>query len=214
MANLPLLINDTDTNGTGGGPAVVLGTAPGPVVQRAFRMENVLISNADYYMGALGAKQVPDAELRKSMLGTPVLADLTLRKAAYIDSDNQVVYSPQIILETVLITVSQQKNIVKTAIQGRDGTIKEYIGMGDYSINIKGVLTSPNGTYPKTQLDNLKKVLTTPASLEVVSWWLQTFDINLLTIESFNIDQVEGGYSSQPFSINAISDAEITIRVS
>ena len=51
-----------------------------------------------------------------------------------------------------VIEISNTRNIVKTEIQGRDGTVKEFINNGDYQISIKGILSNdvytPNGQAP------------------------------------------------------------------
>jgi len=86
-----------------------------------------------------------DSPIGTSYLGTPVYARLEFSK----DGIENQVGSPStldgregarnLILETVLITVVQSKNIIKTPIQGRNGTIKEYIGEGDYMLRINGI---------------------------------------------------------------------------
>src|SRR5690348_6833399 len=79
----------------------------------------------------------PDAGLYKSLLGTPVMQDLTFGTATYTDQDTgREKKTPVITLINFLLTVTQEKNIVKTPIHGSNGTIKEYIGLGDYQIKI------------------------------------------------------------------------------
>lgn len=46
-----------------------------------------------------------------------------------------------LLFQEVVISVSQERNIVTTSLQGRDGTIKEYISNGDYGITLDIALT-------------------------------------------------------------------------
>jgi len=102
-----------------------------------------------------------------SYLGTPVFADLTLKLDEQDDGLN---------IQTVLFDVDQQRNIITTAVQGRNGTIKEYISDGDYSVTIRGILVDEDPyTYPATQMQELLALLQAPQSLVAVSGFLQLF---------------------------------------
>lgn len=112
-----------------------------------------------------------------------------------------------------LITVQMSKTIIKTPIQGRDGTVKEYISDGDYHINIKGVFTESNGVYPEEEVKTLKEICQAKSSIAVVSAWLQQFDITDIVIDNYSFPQKEGFYNTQIFEINAISDAPIELFI-
>ena len=105
------------------------------------------------------------------------------------------------------------RKIIKTEIQGRDGTVKEYIGKGDAEITVNGIITGKNGVYPRSQVNELKKWLDAPVSKGVLSWWLQNLGINNMVVNSFSIPQVQGGYSYQMFSFSASSDAPVELRI-
>jgi hypothetical protein len=148
-----------------------------------------------------------------SFLNTAVFSDLNLTAIAV----NGTKISVQI--PTVLFSVTQTKNIITTSIQGRNGTVKEYISDGDYKINIKGVITNSNGKYPQTQIDkglstvnDLFQMCQLNKALTVESWYLYQFCVYELVITDFEFPQLEGQYSSQPFEINAISDTPYVIN--
>jgi hypothetical protein len=89
---------------------------------------------------------------------------------------------------------------------GRNGTVKEYIGEGDASISFKGVITGKNGHYPIEKVELLKQIIQAPISIPVVCKYLNDLDIHTIVFEDRILDQQEGGYSYQTFSLNAISD--------
>lgn len=149
-----------------------------------------------------------DTPIRISQLGTPVMSDLSFGQVT-IDGIRLPVFNP---IDTVVFTIQQSKNIVKTAIQGRSGTIKEYIGNGDYQINIKGVICGDNGVYPYDDVANLQQYMDAPASLPIVSQFLQQFGIYEVVIESFTLGQREGFYSTQLFEISAVSDSPVILK--
>jgi hypothetical protein len=147
-----------------------------------------------------------DKEVSKSSLGTPVYANLQFLGDSFTDNQNKTTTFKTLTFDSVIMTVNQQKNIVITAIQGRDGTVKEEIGKGDYSVTINGIITGSNGHYPIDEVKELKKMLDANKALQVVSSFLQNLDVNYLVIKDYDLPQETGGYSYQRFSINALSD--------
>lgn len=138
-----------------------------------------------------------------SYLGTPVFADLTLKADEADEGVN---------MQTVLFEVEQQRNIVTTAVQGRNGTIKEYISDGDYAVQIRGLLVDPDPyTYPATQVQNLLDLLQLPQSLVAVSGFLQLFQIYNLVVTGYRMFQIEGFQNIQAFELQCISDVPVEL---
>ena len=152
-----------------------------------------------------------DKPLYVGNLGTPVYTNIEFQAGKYKDENGREVTFDALRIDTVLLTVSQSKNIVKTEIQGRNGTVKEYIGMSDYNISIQGIITGTNGVYPIDEVSNLKKILKASVPVAVNSWYLQNLDIDTVVVNDFTINQVAGGYSYQPFTITCLSDAPIEL---
>lgn len=111
-----------------------------------------------------------------------------------------------LVVDMVLIDVSMSKNIVKTSIQGLNGTVKEYIADGDYVINIKGCLFGEDNQYPEDEVRDLLEILQKPASIEVQSNFLEYFDINTIVVENYKLEAKQGNGNVQFFEINAVSD--------
>lgn len=155
-----------------------------------------------------------DEELYRSSLGTPVFANVEFLQGQYETNTTGVFnqFGP-LRYEAVLMTVSQAKNIEKTKIQGRNGTVKEYIGDDDYAITINGIITGPNGHYPIDEVAELKKVLDAPIAIDVASRYLQNLGIHSIVVESYDIEQKEGGYSYQTFSLSCVSDIPQELRL-
>lgn len=141
-----------------------------------------------------------DDKPQLSYLGTPIFSDLMLRDK---ETETGLYFS------TVLFDVSHQKNIVKTSIVGRSGTIKEYIADGDYVINIKGAFVSQDNNYPLDEVTEFIRLMKLPAALECTSKLLQLFEIDDIVVESYALPQKAGYQNTQLFEINAVSDIRL-----
>lgn len=144
--------------------------------------------------------------------GTPVFSSLRFSDTKdFFNEENTLKMMPDWI-DACLFTVNQQKTLIKTAIQGRNGTVVEYIGDGDYSINIKGIITGSNGKYPFNQVKNLIEFLKQPTELLIeVPYLNEVHGIKQIVVESYDFPQEAGSYSQQAFNINCISNFELVV---
>lgn len=146
----------------------------------------------------------------------------SLRMSTHYESER---YS--LLFREVIISVTQERNIVTTPLQGRDGTIKEYISNGDYGITLDIALTDyegepseqadeefllPKQDYPLSQLETLRKLLTTPEAVEVESDFLYAFGIKSAVVTSFSLQQ-ETHSNRQSVQIQMLSDEPYEIKV-
>ena len=108
-------------------------------------------NNADNYLVPSSSQ---DVALGTSELGTPYWTNLKVLPLSYTDPITQEFISvDEQEYITCLITITGSKNVIKTPIQGRNGTIKEYIAQNDYSINIKGGIFGANGVRPSDKIN-------------------------------------------------------------
>lgn len=115
-------------------------------------------------------------------------------------------------IDTVLFQVAQSKNIVKTAVQGFNGTVKEYTSDGDFEINVVGSIIGENpNEYPEPDVQKLIKLLSIPEPLEITSEFLGFFGITNVVVESFGFQQQSGFRNVQPFTIRMLSDRPIEL---
>jgi hypothetical protein len=151
-----------------------------------------------------------DAPSKKSYLGTAVYTNFIVEAGSYTDLDGELIDYPGVEIQAVLITVSQSKNIVKTAIQGLNGTVKEYISDGDYIININGTIISQsapnNNNYPRDEVFDINSIFEVPAALSIKSEFLELFDIHSVVVTDYNIGQSEGVRGQQKFNVSLLSD--------
>ena len=166
----------------------------------------------------------PDKGINKpSALGTPVISNLSIKAGNYTDIYGSLITYPagyfqdenggakNFEIDTVLFNVNQSRNIVKTPIQGLDGTVKEYISDGDYIINIKGIIQGANGIYPFDDVKNFISICQAKCALTIYSDYLQILGITNIVIENYSLPQDMGSQSQQVFELNCLSDVNYLI---
>ena len=117
------------------------------------------------------------------------------------------------IIENCIIDVSQTKNIVKTDVVDFTGSIKEYISESDYTITIRGFLSTQSpDLYPTEEVGILVNYLKAPVPLSITSTFLNTqFGIFDVVVESYTMSQQQGLRNVQYFQINCSSDFNFEI---
>lgn len=193
---------------------VTIPTAPIGQLVRAFNIASIrnIPNTKNEFEGKIGPGTEREPELYKSSLGTPVVANIVFQSVTYTANGITKTTQEQR-YDTVLLTVNQPKRIIKTEIQGRNGTVKEYIADDDYQITINGIITGTNGKYPETEVLTLKQMLDAPVSIPVVCRYLNNLGIYNIVVEEWTFDQEPGGISKQNFTINAISDEPIELQI-
>jgi len=148
-----------------------------------------------------------DEVVSYSLIGNPVYSNLTFEA-------NEIAGTPEIVINDVLLTVSQTRNIVTTAVSGRNGTIKEYISDGDFVINAKilAVTNQPN-VAPYDIIRQLAALFTVQKEIEVVSTLLQIFNIDSVVIRDYEISEQQATRNVIPINLNMISDEPIEIKL-
>ena len=135
-------------------------------------------------------------------VGVPTLTTLTMKCK-----------DQEIQLKECICLVTLEKNIVQTALQGRNGTIKEYISDGDYQVEIAAALTSECDQYPKDELQKLMAFLKINDSILVGDdSFLGLFGITNLIVKSYGFNQ-ETHSNRQTFTICCLSDTAYEIKL-
>lgn len=167
-----------------------------------------------------------DGKMSSSLIGMPVMCYLKIVGGSYTDLKGNTQTIPDIIFETVVITLDMNKNIEESTIFGRDtGSVKESISLGDWKVEIRALITADApvndtiskrnqiGVYPRENMQAIWKALKAPIALPIECWFLQQFDIEYLVFKNANIQQIEGEYSMQRLEINSVSDNPLIITI-
>ena len=167
--------------------------------------------------------QDKETPVKKSILGTEVFTNLTFQSGSYLPLDGGLPISyAGLTIDSVLMVVSQTKNIITTQIQGKSGTFKEYVSENDFQIEVSGLLTNKDNTYPEFTVETLMTLFSVPDSLQVTSEFLNHFGvisptglsgIDEVVITDYSFPQQEGFRNQQLFNCKMISDTPIELII-
>lgn len=157
--------------------------------------------------GAINSSEERWAGSGDYWLGRTALTDLVVR----------VPGEGLLLINDVTVNVSLQKEVVKTALVGRAGTIKEYITDGDYQLSMSVGLVAVDDEgritdqYPERAMAQLREILERPEALEVSSVFLDIFGITHIVVTGFSAKQMTHS-NRQEIEITALSDTEYVIE--
>jgi len=118
-----------------------------------------------------------------------------------------------LVLEVALITATQEKNIVKTSVQGRNGTIKEYVSDGDWQISIRGVIVGElSNKRPSEELKKLDLFRGYNAEIEVIRNFLDDLKVYTVVITNVTYEQREGMRNVYDYTLTCLSETPFEIK--
>jgi len=147
------------------------------------------------------------------LFGLPIWDVVTLISPSYTDNDGNNVTGNRLTLDIALLEISNERNIVKTPISGRNGTVKEYMSDGDYDIVIKGSLASNYANLPPIELlEGLQAIVSCPETLTIESNLLEYFRVFNLVIDKPIIRQREGTRNVVDYELICSSDSPFDLE--
>lgn len=174
---------------------------------------------------AIEQSQTPDAY---NWMGNPVFDTVMLDAVSYVQENyfsnskflsdtgqtTRKVSLTGIRLDNCMHIVNMAKNIITTPIAGANGTVKEYIGLGDYQITLSGMLVNRHAnTPPEQDMKLLVDYCKAPVAIPIFSNFLAYFEISSIVIVGEpSFSQIEGTRNAIMFTINCISDTPFEVE--
>jgi hypothetical protein len=144
-----------------------------------------------------------------SILGTPIYEQINFK----IPLANGG-FRDYLLPDWPLLDVNVAKNIVKTPIKGKNGTVKEYINIDDYQITIRGIIINyTSEAYPEDLVNDLHQLFVVNKEMQVTSALLNLLDIHNVVITDLKLPEVEGYNNIQPYIISCISDEPVELLI-
>jgi hypothetical protein len=112
-----------------------------------------------------------------------------------------------------LITVEMKKNIVTTQLQGRSGSVFEFVNNATCDVTIEGVLTGTVATYPKSEVQALAALLQKTDIIDATSEYLSIFSIYKLISKGSRFNQGIASEGYQAFSLTFYSYETIDLVI-
>ncbi len=112
----------------------------------------------------------------------------------------------ELVLENCLFDTSNSKRIVQTAINGKDGTVKEWISNGDIIINVQVNILNKERNYPVDELLEIMKFLKLNRELSINETHInKVLDVSRVVVTSWrHVPKTWSNYQS--IMIDLVSD--------
>lgn len=155
---------------------------------------------------------VPQAEERveTSRLGTPYMTKMYGRDV-FLPVSLYAGEGMRMDIECATINVSGSKNVVKTQLSERRGTVKEVFTIDDYTFNISGVLIARDGRWADDQITMLRDLYETATAVELHNALSDIFlqeskRICITSLSFYNSGGRIKDVRHVPFQLTALSD--------
>lgn len=170
---------------------------------------NTLYAKTFGYVGLpfpLGTITQPTVDALKNKLAT--LSDSLLGKS---DVLGRAYFMPvkinSIELPNPVISIEAQKNILKTIVAGKEGTVKELISANDYQIKIVGIaINDAADNIDIEQMTALYEMYKENRMLPIICAITEVFEVSNIVIEQFKIIPIEGSVNTFGYEMNLVSD--------
>jgi hypothetical protein len=114
-----------------------------------------------------------------------------------------------------LISIDGSKQLIRTPIDGNNGTFKESFGLNDYVIRIQGIAIDDTNTddYPSDQVYAIRNLFEEGKSILILNELCTIFGIDYFSVETIRIPGIEGAQSFQPYELTGYSDRNFELIV-
>lgn len=149
-----------------------------------------------------GGAYMPNDYFKGSL---PIYMPVMLQRFGDIQDD--------LLLDHAIVDARLVKNVVRTAVQGKDGTVKEYISASDWEVEIRGLVAQREFGYPKDQVDLLRQYIVPGESIGVINTALNALKIYELVILEVNLPHTPH-LNCARYEISAVSNDpyELTLK--
>ena len=172
----------------------------------------IVNAEPNFYIGKTPPANIPDTPVAVSALGTPVFDNLIINAGEYYDTNlGQTVKYNSLRLDSAILTISQQDNVVLTEIQGIDGEIIEYVSKKSFRINIKAGIFGTGNIRPSADIATLALILQSNDFISVTSNFLKEWNITEIVRLDKHVPQIPGGYNYQLFEANFIQNTPVIL---
>ena len=119
----------------------------------------------------------------------------------------------ELVIDNALVALSIQKNIIETAIAGRDFSVVEIVSAENWQISITAYIINQSGLFPENELIKLRKFFFKNRALKVVNDYLRMMDIAHIVIKDLTLPDAGGYVNVIPYQITAVNDALIDLEL-
>lgn len=121
--------------------------------------------------------------------------------------------SNELFLPYATVNITTSKNIVRTKLVNRKGSVKEHISLGDYMFTIRGILINREQDLPEDELAALKDIYDTRIPISIINpvtdFYLDADD--KVIIKSLTLPPMTGVANAQAFVLDCETDSNLEL---
>jgi Domain of unknown function (DUF6046) len=117
------------------------------------------------------------------------------------------------LLESAVVELDRQKNIVSTVVQGRDTSVDEFINNGDWMITVSGIICFPGPRYPLDQVVEFERFMDANHALSINHELMNSLGIHEIVILGHQLRRTPH-INCQGYTFNAKSTQPLPLIVS
>jgi len=172
--------------------------------------------------GKVFGNDLQGEQVATSLLGTPVQSNISFKELSYENRDGEQVDlkdegtegDTYLRLDTVIFVVTNTKQIKRTRVPGRDGTVKEHISDGDYEVRIEAKLVEPEKNQrPSELMQKVEDIASAPVPIDIVSPFLNTLGVDTIVISDRRFEEQKGKPNEIALMMTAWSESAAEIDV-
>ena len=113
----------------------------------------------------------------------------------------------------MVVSIVAKKTIIETPLTGRQGTVKELIGIDDYEIRLVAVISGDD--YPEQEVMELVRLFEVNESVKMISALTDYFlkDEDRVVIKSMEFPAAEGVEDIQVVTMTLVSDQGFELEI-
>lgn len=116
------------------------------------------------------------------------------------------------LLESAIVSVTRQRKIITTELQGRDSDVFEFISNGNFEISVTGLICQPQVGYPKKLVSEFNRYVTEKKAIKVIHEALNNLGIFELVITDYSLPATPF-INGQQYSFNAASHVPLELQL-
>lgn len=116
--------------------------------------------------------------------------------------------------DATVVDISCSKNIIKTQLTKVKGSVKEFINIGDFELEFKGLMINYDSmTFPLEAQAKMKNFFAATSRVNITSKLVNGYGIFNMIVEDIKFPSMAGFANCQPFQIKCVSDEPIILEI-
>lgn len=169
--------------------------------------------NRESYRFTESPAPTPEPYRLEAYAGRTFTQDLRFEGGQWTDLYGVVHVYPEIKFPGAFVSLSFSRQLVKTALAGYNGTVKEYASEGDTQVSISTQFIAERDAFPYDPIAELVALLSAPVAHRVYCPLLRAVGINAVVVESYKLPAATGReLNIQRLEISCLSDRPIELQ--